>query len=185
MDAAEVDRIADAVASRVVARLREPIADLEGAIRDGTRASAAHTRAVGRVRDVLTEAKAAEGPRHQELVRVHTEARDALRDLAARLPPPAPPPTPDPVDQATTQLQVNAISKVSRALDALTGAPGRLIAWAAENRLAAGALLATTSVALGGFLLQLAQGAPLMVALGEMLIALGSGGALTGTGGAP
>lgn len=74
-----------------------------------------------------------------------------------------------PVEQAREDLAVEVIRTPIGMLSALKAAPRRVAAWLAADKVRAGAVL----VALGGLLLQLADGAPFLATLGRALMAVG------------
>jgi hypothetical protein len=160
------------------------VTDPDPILRGLTSAIGRLTTGLGAVRSQLVAMEAAERQRHDERVRVTQAATDAQRAQSAALraalramKPGAPDePEPDPVGDAVSGLQVKAIGKVGGLLDA----PAALVRAMAANKWATTATL----VALGGLLLQIADGAPFVDALGRTLIALGSG-IPTSTGSAP
>ena len=133
------------------------------------------TSALAAVRSQLVSMEAAESARHGERVRVAQAQTDVMRAQAAalraalRAMKPGEPEheDPDPVGDAAAALQVKAIEKAGGLLDA----PASLARLMAANKVAT----VSTLIALGGMLIQIADGAPVVGALGRALLALGSG----------
>jgi hypothetical protein len=99
---------------------------------------------------------------------------DAVAEIAARLPAPQ---APTVVDNAVTERNKAVVDVQTSWIRAIGGAPGRLVAYLAADKVrAAGVLYVTSQV-----VLQLAHGSSLLMALGDAAHAL----AQTPAGGAP
>lgn len=166
---------ADLVAARVVALLGPRLDAIEATVREDVRAGAAVARAVGRLRDQAVIAATADATRHEEHVRVFTTQATELRDLGLIVRGHAPPgpAEPDPVGEEVVKLKAGSIANVRKAIDGAVAAPGRAIAWADKNRWAAGAFV----VAVAQLAFNLADGTPLLVALGRALLSVYGAGA--------
>jgi hypothetical protein len=136
------DAEADAVAARVEARLAPRLEAIEGAVRDNTSASRAHTRATGKLRELFAHDATARAAR--ESVRLVTPPPD---------PPPDPPP-PDPVKEAVVDLKVRTIRGV-------TAAPGSVIKYLTADPVRTLSLLGF----LGGLCLDIATGSPVSTSI--------------------
>lgn len=87
---------------------------------------------------------------------------------------------PGPVERAKQDLAVEVLSTPRALLVWLKRTPGKALVWLAADRVRTLALL----TALGGLLLQIADGAPFLAAIGRVLIGLG-GVPVPSAGGAP
>jgi hypothetical protein len=157
--------------------------DLRTALAPLARATSAHTRAVRDVETHLRESAAAQKERDERAAALAVEVREALRALETaataerraveRATQPEPEPEPGPVAKAAQDVAVESLTGIQRGIRAAGGILPGAWAWLSADRSRTLLLLSTV----GLVLVQLAKGAPLLVAIGSALVRLGTGGA--------